>query len=82
VRALPTILPTPSQQFYPLRQSSADKADCIACGAATPNPLGATSSQHHGRCRQRLVLSESLVGASKWGGSADATKKRYFYTRQ
>ena len=57
-------------------------ADCIACGAATPNPLGAASSQHHGRRRQRSVLSESLVGASNWGGSADVTKKRYFYTRQ
>ena len=56
-------------------------ADCIACGAATPNPLGAASSQHHGQRRQRSVLSESLVGASNWGGSADVTKKRYYYTR-
>ncbi len=57
-------------------------ADCIACVTATPNPLDAASSQHHGRRRQRAVLSESLVGVSNWGGSADVTKKRYFYTQQ
>ena len=57
-------------------------ADCIACGAATPNPLDATSSQHHGCRHQCSVLSESLVGASNWGGSANVTKKHYFYTQQ
>jgi hypothetical protein len=57
-------------------------ADCIACGAAIPNPLRAASSQHHGRRRQRSVLSESMVGASNWEGSADVTKKRFYYTRQ
>ncbi len=82
VRALPTIPPTPFRRFYACRQSSADMADCIACGAATPNLLGTASSQHHGRRRQCSVLSESSVGASNWGGSADVTKKRYFYTQQ
>ena len=59
-------------------------ADCIACGAATPNLLDAASSQHHGQRHQYSVLSESLVGvgASNWGSSADVTKKRYFYTQQ
>jgi hypothetical protein len=57
-------------------------ADCIACGTATPNPLHAASSQHHGQRCQRSVLSESTVGASNWGGSADVTKKRFFHTRQ
>jgi hypothetical protein len=40
------------------------------------------SSQHHGWHCQHSVLSESLVGASNWGGSANVTKKCYFYTRQ
>ncbi len=77
-RALPTIPPTPFRQFHAWCQSSADMADFIACGTAIPNPLGAALSQHHGRCRQHSVLSESLVGASNWGGSANVTKKRFF----
>jgi hypothetical protein len=40
-RELPTIPPTPFRQIYALRQPSADMADFIACGAATPKPLRA-----------------------------------------
>jgi hypothetical protein len=65
-------------QLNAWRQSSADMADFIACGAAIPNPLGAASSKHHGRRRQRSISSESTVGASNLGGSADVTKKRFF----
>jgi hypothetical protein len=52
--------------------------DCIACGAATPNPHGAASSQHHGRRSNALVLSESTVGLSNWGGSAKANSIDFF----
>ncbi len=47
-------------------------ADFFTCGAATPNPHDAASSQHYGRCPNASVLSESMVGASNWGGSAEA----------
>ncbi len=53
-------------------------ANCIACGAATPNLHGAASSQHHGRRSNASVLSESTVGASNWGGSAKANSINYF----
>jgi hypothetical protein len=49
-------------------------ADCIACGAATPNQLCSASSQHHGQRPPRLVFSESTVGASNRGGSASANE--------
>ncbi len=47
-------------------------ADHIACGVVTPNLLRAALSQHHGGLPPRLVLSESTVGVSNWGGSASA----------
>jgi hypothetical protein len=53
-------------------------ANCIACGAATPNLHGAASSQHHGRRSNSSVLSESTVGASNWGGSAEANSINFF----
>jgi hypothetical protein len=53
-------------------------ADCITCGAATPNPHGAASSQHHGRCSNASVFSESMVGVSNWGGSAEANSIDFF----
>ncbi len=53
-------------------------ADCIACAAATPNPHGTASSQHHGRHSNTLVLLESTVGASNWGGSAEANSINFF----
>ncbi len=53
-------------------------ADCIACGTAIPNPRGAASSQHHGRRSNASVLSESTVGASNWGGSAEANSINFF----
>jgi hypothetical protein len=49
-------------------------ADCIACSTATPNPLRAASSEHHGQRPPRLVLLKSTVGASNWGGSASANE--------
>ena len=57
-------------------------ADCFACGAATPNLRAGASSQHLGRLPLTLVWSESIVGASNWGGSADVTQKRNLYTQQ
>jgi hypothetical protein len=57
-------------------------ADCFACGAATPNLRAGASSQHLGRLPLTLVWSGSIVGASNWGGSADVTQKRNFYTQQ
>jgi hypothetical protein len=53
-------------------------ADCIACGAATPNPHGTASSQHHGRRSNASVLSESMAGASNWGDSAEANSIDFF----
>ncbi len=53
-------------------------ADCIACGAATPNLHGAASSQHHGQRSNASVLSESTVGASNWGGSTKANSIDFF----
>jgi hypothetical protein len=35
-------------------------ADFKACGVATPSPLGAASSSHHGRCHMRLVWSKTV----------------------
>ena len=34
-------------------------ADFRACGVATPSPLGAASSTHHGRCHMRLVRKKN-----------------------
>ena len=57
-------------------------ADYFACGAATPNLRAGATSQHHGKLTPKLVWPELIVGASNWGGSADVTQKRYFYTQQ
>ncbi len=53
--------------------------DCIACGTATSKPLRAASSPHHGRCPSASVLLESMVGASNWGGSAEAISIDFFH---
>jgi hypothetical protein len=53
-------------------------ADFSACATATPNPHGAASSQHHGRRSNASVLLESTVGASNWGGSAEANSIDFF----
>ncbi len=54
-------------------------ADSFACGAAHPNPVNGASSQHHGRCRPpRTAWSELTVGASNWGGFAEANYVNFF----
>jgi hypothetical protein len=67
-------------QFFYTQQSTADMAASIACGAAIPNPHGAASSKHHGRCHNALVWLESMVGASNWGGSAKQIKSIFLHT--
>jgi hypothetical protein len=58
----------------------------IASPVAQPPPIRLTplhlNTMGDAANRQHSVLSESLVGASNWGGSANITKKHYFYTRQ
>ena len=54
-------------------------ANSFACGAAHPNPLNGASSQHHGRCPPRTARSESTVGASNWGGFAEANYVDFFH---
>ena len=61
------------QQIWPVE---------ITRGAATPDAIVATSSQHHGQRPLCSVLSKSIVGASNWGGSAGVIKKRFLYTQQ
>jgi hypothetical protein len=61
------------QQIWPVE---------IARGAATPDAIIAASSQHHGQCPLRSVLSKQWGGASNWEGSAGVIKKRFVYTRQ
>jgi hypothetical protein len=57
-----------------------DMADCFACGAATPKPLGCASYQHHGRRPPRSVWSGSIAGASNCGGSDEVTYHDFCYT--
>jgi hypothetical protein len=53
-------------------------ADSFACGTAHPDPLNGVSSQHHGRCPPCTARSESTVGASNWGGFAEANYVNFF----
>jgi hypothetical protein len=45
--------------FLPIPWPLWRTADFRACGVATPSPLGAASSTHHGRCHLRLVWKKN-----------------------
>ena len=59
------------QQIWPVE---------IARGSATPDAIVAASSTHHGRLPLRSVSSESMGGASNWGGSLPVYLKIVFNT--
>jgi hypothetical protein len=60
---------------------AAAMADYIACGAATPNPHGAASFQHHGRRSYASVLWNQRWG-QVIGGVLPKQIQSIFYTQQ